>query len=93
LETGGVCQRTPQVRPCRLCASIHAGETFAKHPRLPRPLTWCIPKAKTFETINNGSFQLFEYCKMAVLFISKIVPVEADFLNFSNALDLALNGH
>ena len=22
LETGGVCQRTPQVRPCRLCASI-----------------------------------------------------------------------
>jgi hypothetical protein len=31
----------------------HAGETFAKHPRFPRPLTWRILKAKTFETINT----------------------------------------
>jgi hypothetical protein len=54
LETGGVCQRTPQVRPgfapalstWMLCMLVlqeqipaHAGGTFAKHPRFPSPLT------------------------------------------------------
>jgi hypothetical protein len=35
--------------------SAHAGETFAKYPRFPRPLPWRIIKVKTFETITNTS--------------------------------------
>jgi hypothetical protein len=74
LETGGICQRTPQVRPLvgfapalstwMLCMLVlqeqipaHAGETFAKHPRFPRSLTWRMLKAKTFEIININNME------------------------------------
>jgi hypothetical protein len=52
LETGGICQRTPQVHPCRLCASIHAGKTFAEYPpRFPRPLPRRLLKAKLLKQL------------------------------------------
>ncbi len=45
LETGGICQRTPQVHPCwqNLCRIPSIPKTSAKAP----------PKGKTFETINS----------------------------------------